>query len=102
MGNHVATEASPGSVALDPVGASLLAQVQRNNPQMTQLKLVRLEGAVKVPMWSEIQLAPLFDALLTNTHVTTLSLDGQSALQSPQVMLRFSRMLIVASPRPTS
>jgi Ran GTPase-activating protein (RanGAP) involved in mRNA processing and transport len=71
---------------------SLIAQVQRNDVELTEVHLTSFFAAVLSP-WSTAQLGELFAALHTNTHVTSLDLLMQHALEAPDLRQAFVRML---------
>jgi hypothetical protein len=76
--------------------ATLIQRVQANDEAQQSLGWSEMDG---LPIdgdyirWTDSELSSLFQALHTNTHVTALKLDRQSALQSVEVMRQFVSML---------
>jgi hypothetical protein len=86
------------NAAMDRERPALIRQLQRNDTRSTRIhvstdtKYESWGGPFECP-WEEPQLRSLFNALHHNTHVTTLSLGQQSALESEEVMWQFVDML---------
>jgi hypothetical protein len=76
--------------------AALIPRVQANDSAQRSLTWDDTDGR-RVDgehiRWTESELSSIFNALRTNTHVTALMLDKQSAPESDEMMQEFTSML---------